>query len=86
MLLAALLISTNVSDKMDVTNFNDNMTNLDNDSDSAITWDNVDAMEEAAKDLEEVPLVRPSSGGERGKFLTLSRPRGFPMTSKIVWR
>ena len=45
--LVALLISTNISDKMDV---NDNMTNIENDSDSTITWDNVAAMEEAARD------------------------------------
>ena len=53
--LVALLISTNISDKIDV---NDNMTNIDNDSDSPITWDNV-AMEEAARDLEEVPASAP---------------------------
>lgn len=45
--LVALLISTNISDKMDV---NDNMTNIENDSDSTITWDNVAAMEQAARD------------------------------------
>ena len=38
---------------------NDNMTNLDNDSDSSITWDNVVAMEEAARDLEEAPASAP---------------------------
>lgn len=54
--VVALLISTNISDKMDV---NDNMTNIENDSDSTITWDNVAAMEEAARDLEEVPASAP---------------------------
>jgi len=40
---------------MVVSNFNDNMGNLENDNDCAFTWDDVVAMEDVAKDLEEVP-------------------------------
>ena len=43
------------NDKMDMSNFNDNMGNLNNDNDGSITWDDVVAMEDAARDLEEVP-------------------------------
>jgi len=48
-------VPTNVNDKMDESNVNDNMGNLKNDNDCAITWDDVVAMEDAARDLEEVP-------------------------------
>ena len=40
---------------MDESNVNDNMGNLKNDNDCAITWDDVVAIEDAARDLEEVP-------------------------------
>ena len=43
------------NDKMDMSNFNDNMGNLNNDNDGSITWDDVVAMKDAARDLEEVP-------------------------------
>ena len=48
-------VPTNVNDKMVVSNFNDNMGNLENDNDCAFTWDDVVAMKDVAKDLEEVP-------------------------------
>ena len=41
-------VPTNVNDKMDVSNVNDNMGNLNNDNDSTITWDDVVAMEDSA--------------------------------------
>ena len=48
-------VLTNVNDKMDMSNVSDNMGNLNNDNDCSITWDDVVAMEYAARDLEEVP-------------------------------
>ena len=40
---------------MDESNVNDNMGHLKNANDCAITWDDVVAIEDAARDLEEVP-------------------------------
>ena len=48
-------VPTNVNDKTDMSNVNDNMGNLNNDNNGSITWDDVVAMEDAARDLEEVP-------------------------------
>ena len=38
-----------------MSNVNDNMGNLNNDNNGSITWDDVVAMEDAARDLKEVP-------------------------------
>ena len=46
---------TLMTTEMDESNVNDNMGNLKNDNDCAITWDDVVAIEDAARDLEEVP-------------------------------
>ena len=40
---------------MDMSNFNDNMGKRNNDNDGSITWDDVVAMEDAVRDLEQVP-------------------------------
>lgn len=52
---------------MDVSDVNDNMSNIHNDSDSTITWDDVVAMENAARDLEEVPAPVPPPSVGPGK-------------------
>lgn len=48
-------VPINVNDEMDMSNVNDNKGNLSNDNDGSIPWDDVVAMEEAARDFEEVP-------------------------------
>ena len=48
-------VPTNVNDKTDMSNVNNNVGNLNNGNDGSITWDDVFAMEDAARDLEEVP-------------------------------
>ena len=40
---------------MDMSNVNDNMGKLNYDNDGSITWDDIVAMEDATRDLEEVP-------------------------------
>lgn len=52
-------VPTIVNDTMDVNNVNDNIGNLDNGDDSTIRWDDVAAMEDAARDFEEVSFPVP---------------------------
>ena len=55
-------VPTIVNDTVDMNNVNDNIGNLDNGDDSTIRWDDVAAMEDAARDFEEVSFPVPPVG------------------------